>query len=263
MLDHTQADMAIRAYLDIQKEMGLDPAGGQVVFPDLAETLERLTRKPADALLFGVAADGMPLYLHLRDPRPGPILLTGQKGSGKTRFLKTIVRAAERFSSSPMACFAALTDYPADFDDITDAQSLMGVWEAFQPESAQMLSKLADRVERPSRNSSPILLLIDGLESVLQMSAEAQEDLAYIFTHGPGTLVWPVVTVNAEIAVMLPEWLSYFRTRIFGRIANPRTNEALTFLPGAPLNNLFPGNQFCQRLNSEWIKFWLPSLGEG
>ena len=86
MTEQNLSALAIRAFREVQIEMGMDPTVGQVLFPGLSETLEQISNLPGDALLFGIAADGMPLLLQLRDPRPGPVLVLGEKGSGKTEF---------------------------------------------------------------------------------------------------------------------------------------------------------------------------------
>jgi hypothetical protein len=70
MPDKYQSALALRAFHEVQIEMGLDPAAGQTLFPGLSESLVGLPSLPADALLFGIAGDGMPLLLHLRDPGP-------------------------------------------------------------------------------------------------------------------------------------------------------------------------------------------------
>jgi hypothetical protein len=80
--------------------------------------------------------------------------------------------------------------------------------------------------------------------------------------RGPRALIWPVVTVNAEQALELPEWLAFFQTRIFGRINDTEIAQQLTSMPGAALGNLSSNSQFCLRENSHWLKFWLPSLHE-
>ena len=259
MPDNSQSALALRAFREVQIEMGQDPAPGQTLFPALDETLDRLVSMPADALMLGIASDGLPLLLHLRDPRPGPILLTGDRGCGKTDFLKVFLQAAQRFCRVSEASFAVLTETPSDFDHIGESEHLLGVWPAYEMISADLLSELASRAQHPDIQH-PIVLLIDGLESVLQMEPEAQDNLAYILSCGPQKLVWPVVTINSGLALKLPQWLAYFRTRIYGRIANPGTIESLTPVPGAPLNRLFPGSQFCLRQKSKWLKFWMPSL---
>lgn len=257
--DNSQTALALRAYRAVQIEMGHDPAQGQAFFPALSETLDGLVGLPPDALLLGIASDGLPLLLHLRDPRPGPILVVGERGCGKTAFLKVLMLAARRLAVPTGMRFAALTDFPSDFDNSAAPDWLLGVWPAYDQSGMDLISQVAGRVQDPDLDQ-PLILLIDGLEALLQMGPEACDDLAYIFQHGPQALVWPVVTVNSEMALKMPDWLALFNTVIYGRIANPRTAEALTPLPGAPLNSLFPGSQFCLRKKSQWLKFWLPSL---
>ncbi|MCX6065340.1 MAG: NACHT domain-containing protein [Chloroflexi bacterium] len=259
MPDRYQFALALRALREVQAEIGQDPAPGLTIFPGLAETLDSAAPIPHESVLFGIAIDGLPLLLHLRDPRPGPILITGDRGSGKTDFLKMLILAANRLVPPGEMQFAVLTDFPSEWDDIFAPEHLSGVWPAYDPHSADLLNQLAWRVYTPSENQ-PTLLLLDGLESILQMDDNSQENFARILLNGPQALIWPVVTVNAEMAVKLPAWLAYFRTRIYGRISAPATAEELTPIPGAALNGLFPGSQFCMREKSHWLKFWLPSL---
>ena len=259
MIDNEQAALALRAYRDVQIEMGLDPAPGQLVFPGLSESLEKMAGLPADTLLFGIAADGMPVLLRLRDPRPGPLLVIGERGCGKTDFLRGLLRASGRLARPSGTRFVVLSDYPADFDDIGPSEGLLGVFAAYEPEAADLLFELACRVQNPPAEP-PLVLLLDGLQSVLQMEPEACANLAFLLENGPQALIWPVVTLNSGLALRRPEWLAYFRTRIYGRIANPRAINELTPVPGAPLNSLFPGAQFCLRRNGGWLKFWLPSM---
>ena len=65
-----------------------------------------------------------------------------------------------------------------------------------------MLSQADARVQNPDFDR-PSLLLIDGLEAILQMGPEACDDLAFILSHGPKALVWPVVVYAVVISLML------------------------------------------------------------
>ena len=258
MTEQNLSALAIRAFREVQIEMGMDPTVGQVLFPGLSETLEQISSLPADALLFGIAADGMPLLLQLRDPRPGSVLVLGEKGSGKTEFLQVMLRSAQRLSAPSETQFAVLTAHPADFDDFVPNNRFLGVWPSYSDDATEMLYQLAWRVQNPVP-TQPVVLMLDGLECILQMDQAAQENLAYILAFGPQSLVWPVVSLNSEMALKLSGWLSYFETRIFGRISNPRTAAALA-PQGAALDGLFPGSQFYLKRNSGWLKFWLPNL---
>src|ERR687897_3803354 len=62
--------------------------------PSLNEIIADFGPMPHEALFLGVASDGLPVLLNLHDPVPGPILITGDSGSGKTALLQTIAAAA-------------------------------------------------------------------------------------------------------------------------------------------------------------------------
>jgi len=259
MSNLTQFSLALKAFQQASTSPNAVPVAQPRTIPGLPASLEGLGPLPLNTLLFGVAADGHPLLLSLTNPRPGPILVAAERGGGKTHFLKMLLMAAQRLIAPGEVQFAVISSYPADFTHLQAPDHLLGVWPAYDPSCSELLFQLACRVEEPN-GRRPVLLLIDGLDAIFQLESTAQDNLAYILAHGPEAQVWPVVTANAEMLANLPDWLACFRTRIFGRITNPATVEALTSVPGAPLNALYPGAQFCMRERSNWLKFWLPIL---
>ncbi len=62
--------------------------------PSLTDSLSELGPLPREALLLGLAADGLPVLLNLHDPRPGPLLVAADPGAGKTALLQMIAQAA-------------------------------------------------------------------------------------------------------------------------------------------------------------------------
>src|SRR5687767_15840997 len=65
------------------------------VAPTLSDVLAGIGPLPREALLMGVASDGLPVLLNLRDPLPGPILVVGDAGVGKTIFLQTMAQSVQ------------------------------------------------------------------------------------------------------------------------------------------------------------------------
>jgi len=249
--------LALRAYQQVQVEMGTRTPGEGEIAPRAIDALQRAGPLPDQSVVFGIASDGLPLLLQLDSPFIGPILLLADKGSGKTAFLQTLAQSAHRFSSAEQMAILALTDFPEEWcsQDMPDRN--FRVYPAYEQESVDMMLCLAEWSASGRRDGS-ILLLFDGLDSVLHLSDEGQQAFAFLLEHGPASCVWPVVAVNSARACKLPEWLAFFQTRIYGRIANPHLGEELTHRPGAPLDSLFPGAEFCMRHQSRWLRFWLP-----
>jgi hypothetical protein len=250
---------ALKALREIEAELGLSPAPEQIVFPGLTDVLDKVGPLPHNALLLGVASDGMPLLLNLSDPTPGPILVTGDRDSGKTAFLKMLARAASSLLPPEEIQVAVLTNSPAEWQDIEAPAHLLGMYPVHHAAALDLLYDLACRAEQGTTDRS-ILLLFDGLDSALYIDPASQDNLRYLLQTGPQARIWPVISLNAAIAMKLPEWVSYFRTRIYGRIAQADMADELTPIPGAALNTLFPGTQFVMRRRAKWLKFWLPGL---
>ena len=254
-----QFTLALKALREIQQEQGQEPMSGRPLFPDLADLLEQIGSIPPDALLFGVASDGLPLLLNLRDASPGPLLVLADRGSGKTVFLQVLARAAGRLLSPDRVRYAILTDFPDEWDGFEREPHSLGIYPAYESAAVQLLYELACQAESGAAHIS-VLLLFDGLDSALHLDPVGQENLRYLLAYGPQARVWPIVSANAARAAKLPEWLSHFRTRIYGRISHPEIADELTPIPGAGLKTLFPAAQFCLRQKSHWLRFWLPSL---
>lgn len=254
MENNNQFTLALRALREIQQE-----EHGQALFPGLTHTLKQIGSIPPDALLFGIASDGLPLLLNLRNARPGPLMVLADQGSGKTLFLQLLAQAATRLLSPNRVRYAVLTDFPDEWDGFQSAPHCLGIYPPYHNTAIDLLYELACQAETGGSATS-IVLLFDGLDSAIRMDPLGQESLRYLLAHGPHASIWPVLSANAALAAQLPDWLSLFRTRVYGRISNPELADELTPLPGAGLNTLFPGAQFSMRQKSHWLRFWLPSL---
>jgi hypothetical protein len=69
-----------------------------------------------------------------------------------------------------------------------------------------------------------------------------------------------LITMSAERYGQVLSWIEIFRTRVFGRIENPRLAEALGGDKLSALDQLEAGKQFSLRENGNWLQFSLPSF---
>src|SRR4030095_7827721 len=94
MTTNRQFSLALEALAELRTETSSPSSAPTPVPPTLSEILEEIGPIPREALLLGMAADGLPILLNLYDSHPGPILVIGDAGAGKTGFLQTVARSA-------------------------------------------------------------------------------------------------------------------------------------------------------------------------
>jgi hypothetical protein len=72
---------------EIDASLPLRPGSPVPAAPSLTDSLSELGPLPKEALLLGLAPDGLPVLLNLHDPSPGPLLIAADPGAGKTALL--------------------------------------------------------------------------------------------------------------------------------------------------------------------------------
>ena len=230
--------------------------------PSLAQSLSELGPLPREALLLGLASDGLPVLLNLHDPHPGPLLLAADPGAGKTNLLQMIAQAAANMHAVGDVQFGVITNYPDEWEHLTALEHCVGIFPTYHNSAIDFLSSLSGWAHANKGSQQSILLLIDDLESMEHIDFEARQTLRWLLLRGPSRRVWPIISMNGERALRVESWLEAFRTRIFGNIQSDRTAENLTGIPGTTLKHLQTGLQFALREGDDWLKFWIPDLGE-
>jgi hypothetical protein len=228
-------------------------------FPTLEKVLAKITPLPDHGLFLGVASDGLPLLLNLKDPGPGPILILGDGQTGKTDFLRGVARAASLAHHPRFLRFAVVTPFPEEWVGWDDLPHCLGLW---RPDDAGLKDLFFDFTTRAQdqKKSEALLLLVDNLNNLVDLELTLLENLHWLLENGPAEQIWSIATLNADKALSLPNWVGAFRTRIFGLIRNPELAGKFTSMPGANLGTLLSGAQFCIRERTHWLRFWMPLL---
>ncbi len=227
------------------------------VLPGLSEVLAEFSPFPRTAIFLGLANDGLPVLLNLKDPLPGPILITGDRDSGKTLLLQTIARAVTQTHQPEEVEYLVLTDSPAEWDG-PQAVHCRGVFSTDNPDINRVLASLSARAHENKGGPPFSLLLIDNLEALVK-STNSNPDLRWLLLRGPARHIWPIVTLETESLVKVPSWLEAFRTRLFGHMESDRDASLISRLPDISFQILAAGYQFAMREGNAWIQFWIPN----
>ena len=229
--------------------------------PSQADWLSELGPLPREALLLGLASDGLPVLLNLHAPQPGPLLVCADPGTGKTSLLQMIAQAATEMHTPGEVQFGVITNHPDELGHLGEYEHCLGVFPTYHDSAVDFLSSLSGWAHANKGGQQSIPLLIDDLESMNDLDFDTCQTLRWLLLRGPARRVWPIITMNAERVSQVEDWLEAFRTRIFGQIRDDHRADALSGVPGTTLRHLQAGLQFALREGDDWLKFWIPEMG--
>ena len=227
--------------------------------PPLSEVLTEFGPMPAEALFLGVASDGLPVLLNLHDPIPGPLLITGDAGTGKTGLLQIISRAAGRMHQPQELQFGVLTSHPDEWSDVEDIPNNVGIFPLYHESAEDFILSLASWAHGNKTSRQVVLLLLDDLEAASNLNFDARQNLRWLLLRGPARRVWPIITLNPQRMENIGPWLEAFHTHIFGTIQDAQHINRLKAESGE-LDSLNSGSQFTLREGDHWLRFWIPSI---
>ena len=252
--------LALEALVELAPEIAAARSEVQPVSTTLDRMLDKLGTLPAGALFLGMADDGLPVLLNLYDSLPGPLLLIGDQQSGKTALLKTLALAIARLYDSEEVQFSATTFYMEDWGDIEHLPHCAGVVPMQENGARELVTSLYDWAHENSRSQQVVLFLLDGLDKTSQWDETTKNQLRWLLMRGPARRIWPILTLNSSMIADAGEWISLFRTFIYGRISNTPLAEMLTGASNANLSTLREGTQFTMKEGNHWLRFWIPQL---
>ncbi len=261
MPTNRQFSLTLQALTELKTDTSTPPSMGKPMpaAPAMTDVLAEIGSLPTEALFLGIATDGLPVLLNLYNSHPGPILIAGDAGSGKTAFLQTIAQAVAQTHNSDDIQFGVITNYSDEWESIESTPHRIGVFPVGHRSTQEFVGSLTSWAHSNKNTHQCILLLVDDLESVASLDLETLQNFRWLLLRGPARRVWPIVTLNAPRYGQIIAWLQNFRTRIFGRVANGQVAEALSGDKASGLDQLEARLQFSLRENENWLRFWLPS----
>lgn len=252
--------MMMEALAELQPEIDAARRAQPVpALPCLSEVLTEFGPMPSEALFLGVASDGLPVLLNLHDPVPGPILISGDAGTGKTALLQNIASAAGKMHQPEELQFGVLTSHPEEWSGLESIPNNVGVFPLYHKAAEDFIMSLSAWAHGNKTSQQSVLLLLDDLEAATNLDFEAKQDLRWLFLRGPARRVWPFTTMNPNRMENIGPWLDAFHTRIFGSIQSARVIRNMN-ADNAALDTLNIGTQFALREGEHWLKFWIPSF---
>ncbi len=261
MADSNRFSLAIETMAKLADEMNTIHSSPQPALPTLNDVLSQFAPLPHAALFLGLADDGLPILLNLLDPLPGPIMIIGDEGCGKTNFLKTISSSVDRTQPSNKVNYLVLTDNTSEWVDFKNSTNCADVLSSNESEVSSHLHALTEWAHSNRGEEQIHLLMVDRLDALIAQP-ETQQDLRWLLLRGPSKRIWPIVTINSTVAASESYrlWLSAFRTRLFGYINDDHKTGILTGGAHTSFNNLISGFQFAMREGNKWLPFWIPPL---
>jgi hypothetical protein len=221
----------------------------------LSRALAEIGPLPREGLFLGIASDGLPVLLNLHDPLPGPMLVIGDEGAGKTAFLKAIAESIQLTHSSDDVQFALITNRPEEWSTFKLTDHVAGMFDVEHDGAEQLINSLAAWAHTNKDTHQSVILLVDDLEAIAKWEIAGLQHFRWLLLRGTTRRVWPVVTLNAGRYGQVIAWLDLFRTRVFGHVGNARIAEALGADHQSGLERLEVGRQFSLRENGSWLQF--------
>jgi hypothetical protein len=225
----------------------------------LAAVLASLAPIPSSSIFVGLAEDGLPVLLNLRDSSPGPVLVAADAGAGKTRLLQTVARAIELLHHQDRVRYAVVSEHPGEWSAFESSPNCEGILAFHHSLTTAYLSSLAAQGQPISGAGAFTILMLDGYEA-LASDGDVREAARALLRPSALGRVWPFITLNTSTAAQISDWLRAFRIRLFGYIRDQESARRLFASPDALPATLQPPYQFAAQERGGWLPFWLPEL---
>lgn len=236
--------------------------------PTVGSLLSGIQSVNSCSLLLGQCEDGLPLLIELGEPELGATLISCERCMGKTHQLQVMADSAVQLRSPSQLQLGVLTFKPAEWQawetNPKRRKYLQGIYAWYDPWVGGLIQAMVDLAEARRDNQrlgADVLLFLDDLNFVEELSYEAQVNLHWLLEYGSQAGVWLVGAINAHRAPDFRYWVDAFRTRIIGQVKSERNQEILSLSPGPRTANFEPA-MFRIWSGDDWRTYRLPLVGK-
>lgn len=238
---------------------------GSLTAPSLETILATFPRLPARTAVLGVGGDGLPVLFDLQDERPGALLITADRGVGKTSLLQTLMVSSIALSLPHEVQFVIIADdlsrwewLDADPDAGRYMLDLVSPQEPAAGGWIVRLAKMASARQKGLQSGPIIVLLIDGLEFLAECGPDVQSAFEWLLRNGSAAGIWPVATLPAPRLASLQPLVDQFPTHIIGRLGSREAVRSLGLDESAGDQVLQAAFRFSVQVGGRWVEFDLP-----
>ena len=235
-------------------------------FDEGLPSLEGLIKRTGDfspgSVVLGVCEDSLPFVLDLANPAPGAMLLAGDSSSGKTRFLRSLLKSAVILNQPDEVCFSLILNDPQEYLILSQQDHCQHCLASDDEASGEIIQELANIAEQRRHGLSggpAYLLVIDDLEACLHHLAEQDYSrLFWLARHGARSRIWTIATIRPGNADLIdPRLMASFRTRIIGNMKDHNMAGYLSGDEEMDSHELEAGIQFLLPFGGAWLPIWI------
>ena len=229
--------------------------------PSLEQVLKHIGPLPREALFLGQAEDDSPVLLDLHDPVPGPLLIVGNDGAGKTLFLRSIAQFVILTHTPKEIQFGVITNRVHEWQNaLADSLHCVGVFASDRAEAKQFVQSLAMWLSTDRTSDQSVLMLIDGLDELSCWDEITLASLYKVFAHGTRKRVWPIATLHPRYCTKVNAWRDLFNLQM-PSYGLAKDEVGMTFdIPQELWNSHVDGPWYTLKEQAGWIRFWIPSV---
>lgn len=230
----------------------------------VSQVLRQVGPLPHEALFLGMAEDNLPVLLNLYDATPGPLLIVGSDGWGKTEFLQAVARSIEYTNPRGDVQFGVITNRVEKWQGVlAGSPACIGVFASDSLGAKRFVQSLAVWITRIRDIRESVLVLVDGLDELWNWDARSRDCLSEVLEHGPQKRAWTLATLHPQRSSSVRPWLGSFHLKFFECGLELEKDASELNIPSVIWDTPVEGIWFMMREHERWLRFWVPPLEEG